>query len=141
MCCPEKLWVPCPWKHWRPGWMGLRATQFSGRCPFPWWGCGIRLSLMSLLTNHSMIPCRYLQIIIQIINFLFLIDKLTKDENKQLNMNSNFFTLRWSRCEFRCNLLALKMGYLSYQVQHLVNNSDSYQCKRNYLCLAYKTKQ
>lgn len=24
--CPVRLWMPLPWKHWRPGWMGLWAT-------------------------------------------------------------------------------------------------------------------
>jgi len=24
--CPEKLWVPHPWRHSRPGWMGPGAA-------------------------------------------------------------------------------------------------------------------
>jgi len=36
--CPEKLWMPPPWKCSRPGWMGLWATWSSGRCPCPWQG-------------------------------------------------------------------------------------------------------
>jgi len=24
--CPEKLWVPHPWRHSRPGWMGPWAA-------------------------------------------------------------------------------------------------------------------
>ena len=31
--CPVKLWMPPPWKHSRPGWVGLWATWSRGRCP------------------------------------------------------------------------------------------------------------
>jgi len=31
--CPERLWVFPPWKHSRPGWMGLCATRSGGRYP------------------------------------------------------------------------------------------------------------
>ena len=33
-CCPEKLWMPPPWKCSRPGWMELWATWSSARCPW-----------------------------------------------------------------------------------------------------------
>jgi len=36
--CPERLWLPPPWKCSRPGWMGFWATWSSGRCPCPWQG-------------------------------------------------------------------------------------------------------
>ena len=36
--CPEKLWLPPPWKCSRPGRMGLWATWSGGRCPCPWQG-------------------------------------------------------------------------------------------------------
>lgn len=35
---PEKMWMPHPWKGSKPGWMGLWASWFSGRCPYPWHG-------------------------------------------------------------------------------------------------------
>jgi len=28
-----QMWMPPPWKHSRPGWMGLLATWARGRCP------------------------------------------------------------------------------------------------------------
>jgi len=31
--CPERLLMSPPWKHSRPGWMGLWATWSRGRCP------------------------------------------------------------------------------------------------------------
>ena len=31
--CPERWWMPHPWKHPRSGWMGLRATWSRCRCP------------------------------------------------------------------------------------------------------------
>ena len=31
--CPARLWMTLPWKHSRPGWMGLWATWSRGRCP------------------------------------------------------------------------------------------------------------
>jgi len=36
--CPEKLWLPPPWKCPRPGWMELWATWSSEGCPFSWQG-------------------------------------------------------------------------------------------------------
>jgi len=27
--CPERLWMPHPWRCSRPGWMGPRTTRFS----------------------------------------------------------------------------------------------------------------
>lgn len=39
--CPGKLWVPHPWKCWRPLWIGLWATWFHGRYPCP---LGLELS-------------------------------------------------------------------------------------------------
>ena len=30
--CPVRLWMSQPWKHSRPGWMGLWATWSRGRC-------------------------------------------------------------------------------------------------------------
>ena len=29
---PREMWM-LPWKHSRPGWMGLSATWYRGRCP------------------------------------------------------------------------------------------------------------
>jgi len=34
--CPEKLWMPPPWKCSSPGWMELWAAWSSGRCPRSW---------------------------------------------------------------------------------------------------------
>ncbi|GAB0188207.1 hypothetical protein GRJ2_001286000 [Grus japonensis] len=34
--CPQKLWMPPPWKCSRPGRMRLWATWSSGGCPCPW---------------------------------------------------------------------------------------------------------
>lgn len=34
----QRNWLPHPWKHRRPGWMGLGVTWSSGRCPRPWQG-------------------------------------------------------------------------------------------------------
>lgn len=34
--CPEKLWMPHPWKCSNHVWMGLWATWSSWRCPCPW---------------------------------------------------------------------------------------------------------
>jgi len=31
--CQEKLWMFHPWKHLKPGWMGLRVTLSNGKCP------------------------------------------------------------------------------------------------------------
>jgi len=31
--CPERWWMPHPWKHSSSGWMGLWATWSSGGCP------------------------------------------------------------------------------------------------------------
>jgi len=28
--CPEKLWVPHPWRRSRPGWMGPWAAELVG---------------------------------------------------------------------------------------------------------------
>ena len=32
-CCPVRLWMQSPWRHSSPGWMGLWATESTGRCP------------------------------------------------------------------------------------------------------------
>lgn len=46
--CPEKLWIPSPWRGSRSGWIRLWATFSSGM--FPTHGSGVRTgwSLMSL---------------------------------------------------------------------------------------------
>jgi len=31
--CPEKLWVPHPWRHSRPGWMRPWAAELGGGSP------------------------------------------------------------------------------------------------------------
>lgn len=33
LSCPEKLYMPHPWKCLRPGWLGLWAAWSSGGCP------------------------------------------------------------------------------------------------------------
>jgi len=54
--CPEKLWLPHPWKCSRPGWMGLGATWSSGRCPCLWQGGWSRMIFkVPSNPNHSMI--------------------------------------------------------------------------------------
>jgi len=54
--CPEKLWMPPPWKCSRPGWMELWATWSSGRCPC-WWQWGWNQMSFKVPSNpyHSMI--------------------------------------------------------------------------------------
>jgi len=53
---PEKLWMPPPWKSWRPAWMELWATWCSGRCPCSWQG-GWNQMIFKVPSNpyHSMI--------------------------------------------------------------------------------------
>lgn len=47
--CPEKPWMPHPWRCSGPGWMGPWAAWFRGRCPWPWWEkVGTRWLLRSL---------------------------------------------------------------------------------------------
>ena len=36
--CPERLWMPHPWRHSRPGWMGPWAAWSSIKCG-GWWPC------------------------------------------------------------------------------------------------------
>ena len=31
--CPERRWMPCPWRHLRSGWTRLWAAWSSWRCP------------------------------------------------------------------------------------------------------------
>jgi len=42
--CPEKLWVPHPWRHSRPAWMGPWAAGSGG-----WQPCTQQGSLLELL--------------------------------------------------------------------------------------------
>lgn len=55
--CPEKLWMPCPWKCSRSGWMWLWSTWPSGGCPWPW-KVGWNQIIFKRLSNPnlSMIP-------------------------------------------------------------------------------------
>jgi len=46
--CPEKLWVPHPWRHSRPGWMGPWAARAAGGQPYPWQGVGAERAFRSL---------------------------------------------------------------------------------------------
>ena len=53
--CPEKLWLPPPWKCSRLAWMGLWATWSSRRCPCPWQG-GVGLDdLQRCLPNQTIL--------------------------------------------------------------------------------------
>jgi len=36
-CCPE-LWVPHPWRHSRPGWVGPGQPELVGGSPAHGWG-------------------------------------------------------------------------------------------------------
>ena len=36
--CPERLWMPHPWRHSRPGWMGPWAAWSGIKCG-GWWPC------------------------------------------------------------------------------------------------------
>ena len=36
--CPERLWMPCPWRCSRPGWMGPWAAWSTIKCG-GWWPC------------------------------------------------------------------------------------------------------
>lgn len=47
LCCPEKLWLPCPWKFSWTGWMGLGAIWNSGRSPCPWQGVAMIFEVLS----------------------------------------------------------------------------------------------
>ena len=53
--CPERLWVPRPWRCSRPGWMGPWAAWAGIKCggwwPCLWWGVGASWSLRSLSTQ------------------------------------------------------------------------------------------
>lgn len=40
---PEKLWLPLPLKHSRPGWMELWSAWSIAKCPCPWQGVWKRM--------------------------------------------------------------------------------------------------
>jgi len=50
-CCPEKLWVPHPWRCSRPGWMGPWAAWAGGWQSAYGSGIGMRRSLRELQTQ------------------------------------------------------------------------------------------
>ena len=49
--CPERLWMPHPHRHSRPGWMWLWAAWSSGWWPCTWQGVETRWSLRSFSTQ------------------------------------------------------------------------------------------
>ena len=53
--CPERLWMPHPWRCSRPGWMGPWAAwsdiRYGRWLPCLWWGVGASWSLRSLPTQ------------------------------------------------------------------------------------------
>jgi len=57
--CSEKLWMSCPWRCSRPGWMGPWAAWSSIRCgswwPWLWWGGGWIFMILQVPSNlgHS----------------------------------------------------------------------------------------
>ena len=54
--CPERCFMPPPWKHSRPGWTGLWATWSSWRCPCSLQGGWTRWPLkVPSNPNYSMI--------------------------------------------------------------------------------------
>ena len=58
--CPERFWMPCPWRCSRPGWMGPWAA-WSGIEWGGWWPClwqgGWRFMILDVPSNpgHSVI--------------------------------------------------------------------------------------
>lgn len=58
---PEKLWLTHYWKCSRTGLMGLWATWFSKRCPWPWhWGWNqISLKMHSNLKGYIILWLHY----------------------------------------------------------------------------------
>ena len=51
--CPEKLWVPNPWRCSRPGWMGPWAVWAGGRQPCLQQGTGTRLCIFEVPSSPT----------------------------------------------------------------------------------------
>ena len=66
--CPERLWMPRPWRCSRPGWMGASAAwssiKWGGWWSCLWWG-GWSLMNLEVPSNpsYSMILWKFTQII------------------------------------------------------------------------------
>jgi len=46
--CPDRLWMHCPWRCSRPGWMGPWAAWSSIKCG-GWWPCLLWLGWTSMI--------------------------------------------------------------------------------------------
>jgi len=88
--CPVRLWMPPPWKHSRPGWMGLWATWSSGRCPCLKQG-GWNQMILNVPSNpnHSMIPWFYAHSTVKVISICLFICLLLLDIQDGYIYNNN----------------------------------------------------